>query len=171
MMKREWISFLEKLIQRVKLSPDLPPNEVHVFHIHAAYGHYQVMIGPAEKLLKGRHLKRPVEINGAMHHLFVAKNHVAPHPTHRQIHNNLKGCIIMRDLTVHIMDPTGSGKKINGGSRQHAIEAKEQINLAGPEGTNMLKRMTLTGQLAKDTYKIVQEDILNALVNKQYTMD
>lgn len=171
MKRHEMVSFLEKLMLRVKLDPNLPPNEVHVFNVHAAYGHYQVMIGPAQKILKGGHLKRPVEINGAMHHLFVTKNHVSPHPSQKQVHENLKGCIVMRDLTLHIKDPTGAGRKVEGPNKTHAVEAREKINLAGPEGTQFLNRLTHTGKLAKDTYKIIQEDILNALVNKQYTMD
>lgn len=169
---RELTSFLEKLLERVRLDPHLPRNEVHVFNVHAAYGHYQIMIGPADKILKKKRevgWNRPVEINGAMHHLFVTKNHVTPHPSHQQVHNNLKGCIILRNLTIHIKDPTGSGRKIDKTLKEHAIESREKINLAGPDGDKILKRMSHTGKLAKDTYKIVQEDILNALANKQYT--
>lgn len=171
MPTKEITSFLEKLIEIVHLNPDLPQNEVHVFNVHASYGHYQIMIGPASKILQNKkgHPQRHLEINGAMHHLFVTKNHVAPHPTHYQIHNNLKGCIILRDLSVHIKDPTGFGKKLMPEIKQHAVECREKINLAGQEGDKFLKRMELTGRLAKDTYKIVQEDILNALIHKQYT--
>lgn len=167
MKRKEIIPFLEKLLQRVRLDPNFPPDEVHVFNVHAAYGHYQVIIGPADKVTK-MHPGRPLEINGVMHHLFVTKNHVATHPSNRQVHNNLKGCIIMRDLTIHIKDPTGSGRKLVGTNKQSAVAAKEEINLAGTEGHRLLNRMVHTGKLAKDTYKIVQEDILNALVNKQY---
>ena len=165
------ISFLERLLERVRLSPNLPPNEVHVFNVHASFGHYQIIIGPAEKMLQGGHPHRPLEINGALHHLFVTKNHVAPHPTQKQIHDNLKGCIIMRDLSLHIKDPNGSGRKVEGKNKQEAIYAREKINLAGTEGEKILKRMENTGKLAKDTYKIVQEDILSALDNKQYTTE
>lgn len=172
MSHKQLLSFLEKLIERVKLSAEnLHPNEVHVFNVHAAYGHYQITIGPSKKVLKEKHPQRPVEINGAMHHLFVTKNHVAAHPTHKQIHDNLKGCIIMRDLTLHLKDPTGAGHKIEGSNREDAIEAREKINLAGDEGNQMLKKMVHTGKLAKETYKIIQEDILTALANKQYTVD
>lgn len=173
MPHREIVSFLEKLLERVHLDLNLPPNEVHVFNVHASYGHYQVMIGPADKVLKRKKEQasgRALEINGAMHHLFVTKNHVTPHPSHRQIHNNLKGCIIMRDLTIHIKDPTGKGSKVVKDRREQAVECREKINLAGNDGEKILKRMELTGRLAKDTYKIVQEDILNALTNKQYTI-
>lgn len=169
--RKELISFLEKLIQRIRLSPNLPPNEVHVFNVHAAYGHYQIIIGPAEKIQKSKNPKRPVEINGNMHHLFVTKNHVSAHPSHKQIHDNLKGCIVMRDLTLHLIDPTGSGHKLDGKTKVGGITAREKINLAGDEGNRFLNRMLHTGKLAKDTYKIVQEDILNALVNKQYTVE
>lgn len=171
MPHREWTSFIEKLLERVRLDANLAPNEVHVFNVHASYGHYQVMIGPAAKILKKKAEGglRPVEINGAMHHLFVTKNHVTPHPSHSQVHNNLRGCIILRDLTVHLKDPTGSGHKIEKGVAAHAVECREKINLAGKDGDKLLKRMEWSGKLAKDTYKIVQEDILNALTNKQYT--
>jgi len=171
MKHREVLSFLERLMERVRLAADLPPNEVHVFNVHASYGHYQIIIGPAEKVLRRHRRNRQVEINGALHHLFVTKNHIAPHPTHKQIHDNLKGCIIMRDLTLHIKDPTGSGRKLAVGNKQDAILAREKINLAGPAGDKFLKRMEQTGKLAKDTYKIVQEDILNALAHKQYTTE
>ena len=171
MKQREMLSFLEKLMERVRLSPDLPPNEVHVFNVHASYGHYQIVIGPAEKIIKnGKHVARPLEISGAIHHLFITKNHIAPHPSSRQIHDNLKGCVIMRDLTIHLKDPTGSGRKVDKGNHQSQLAAREKINLAGDEGEKFVKRMEYTGRLLKDTYKIVQEDILSALENKQYTV-
>lgn len=75
----------------------------------------------------------------------------------------------MRDLTLHLKDPTGTGKKISWETKTNAVLAREKINLAGNEGDKFLKRMELTGKLAKDTYKIIQEDILHALMNKQYT--
>ncbi|OGQ04480.1 MAG: hypothetical protein A3F82_03945 [Deltaproteobacteria bacterium RIFCSPLOWO2_12_FULL_44_12] len=162
-------TFLKKLMEMVKLAPNLPPNEVHVFNVHASYGHYQIIIGPAEKVLKRNRLQRSLEINGALHHLFITKNHVMPHPTHNQIHNNLRGCIIMRDLTLHLKDPTGAGRKLETGNQKNAVLAREKINLAGNDGEKLLKRIEVTGKLAKDTYKIVQEDILTALANKQYT--
>ncbi len=165
-------SFLEKLVEMVHLNPKFPPNEVHVFNVHASYGHYQVVIGPTTKVghhQKNAQMRRSLEINGVMHHLFITKNNVSPHPTHKQIHNNLKGCIILRDLTLHMKDPTGSGKKLAKENKQHAVESREQINLAGQDGEKILKRMAVSGKLAKDAYKIVQEDILNALMNKQYT--
>lgn len=171
MKHREIFSFLEKLMERVRLSPDIPPNEVHVFNVHASYGHYQVVIGPAEKLVRNGKPARPLEINGAIHHLFVTKNHITPHPSSKQIHDNLKGCVIMRDLTIHLKDPTGSGRKIDKGDHQSQMVAREKINLAGLDGDKFVKRMEHTGRLLKDTYKIVQEDILSALENKQYTMD
>ena len=160
---KEIVSFIEKLIERVRLDPNLPANEVHVFNVHASYGHYQIIIGPAPK-----NHGHSLEISGVMHHLFVTKNNVSPHPTHRQIHNNLKGCIIMRDLTLHMKDPTGAGKKLEKANKAHAVECREKINLAGNDGEKILKRLELTGKLAKDTYKIIQEDILNALMNKRY---
>lgn len=168
MKHREVISFVRKLMERVKLDPNLNPNEVHVFNVHAAYGHYQVIIGPADKVARQSN-GRPVEINGSLHHLFVSKNHITPHPSHHQIQNNLKGCVIMRDLTVHMKDPTGTGRKLDARTRQSALLVREKINLAGQDGEKFLKRMGHTGKLAKDTYKIIQEDILNALAMKQYT--
>ena len=172
MQNKEMISFLEQLLERVKLSPNLPPNEVHVFNVHASYGHYQVIIGPAEKILNcGDRATHSVEINGALHHLFITKNHVAPHPTQHQIHNNLKGCVILRDLALHIKDPTGTGRKVMAANKHDSILAREKINLAGMDGEKFIMRMENSGRLAKDTYKIVQEDILNALANKQYTID
>ena len=169
MRHHEVISFVKKLMERVKLDPNLNPNEVHVFNVHAAYGHYQVIIGPADKVAKHNSNNRPIEINGSLHHLFVSKNHITPHPSHNQIQNNLKGCVIMRDLTLHMKDPTGAGRKLDAQTRQNALYVREKINLAGNDGDKFLKRMENTGKLAKDTYKIVQEDILNALAMKQYT--
>ncbi|MDO8527848.1 MAG: hypothetical protein Q7T03_09200 [Deltaproteobacteria bacterium] len=171
MKEKQITTFLQRLLDRVKLSQELTPNEVHVFNVHAYYGHYQIIIGPADKLLNKNMSQRCVEINGAMHHLFITKNNIAPHPSQRQIHNNLKGCIIMRDLTLHMKDPTGSGRKVEGTSVQDILFAREKINLAGIEGDKFLKRMENTGKLAKETYKIIQEDILNALENKQYTAE
>ena len=171
MQHRELFSFLEKLMERVRLSPNLPPNEVHVFNVHASYGHYQIVIGPAEKIFQNKHPMRPIEINGAIHHLFVTKNQIAPHPSSKQIHDNLKGCVIMRDLTIHLKDPTGTGRKVEKGAKESQLVAREKINLAGPDGEKFMKRMEHTGRLLQDTYKIVQEDILSALADKQYTME
>ncbi len=75
----------------------------------------------------------------------------------------------MRDLTLHLKDPTGAGRKLETGNQKNAVLAREKINLAGNDGEKLLKRIEVTGKLAKDTYKIVQEDILTALANKQYT--
>lgn len=156
------MSFVLHLLELGKAGAIPQKHEVKVFDVHASYGHYQIMIG-------GKHHPNSLEINGAMHHLFVTKSKVTPHPSHHQIQGNLKGVIVLRDLTIHLDDPTGSGKKLAPNSKQGTICAKEKINMAGPEGEQILKRMELTGKLAKETYKIIQEDILNALANKQFS--
>ena len=163
-------SFIERLLEEGKLTKPLSPDEVHIFNVHAAYGSYQIVVGPAHKVMgKQKEMQRSLEISGAMHHLFVGKNNIAAHPSIRQVQNNLKGLIIMRELNIHIKDPTGQGKKISPELKATAVAAKKQINLAGPDGERHFKRMQLTGKLAKDTYKIIQEDILTALASRQYT--
>lgn len=153
-------AFLAELMQRGQLDALVKNSrgELHL-DIHASFGHYQVALQSSR-----------LKINGVMHHLFVTKSRVAPHPTHRQIHDNLRGVVIIRNLTLHLEDPTGSGRKLLPQSRTEGISAKEKINMAGESGEKLLQRMTATGALAKQTYKIVQEDILNAIANHQYSI-
>lgn len=168
MKKRNMKNFLEIFLQSMNLAKKLSEKECHIFEVHASFGSYQIIIGPRNKENHGERENRPVEINGAMHHLYLTPNHVKTHPSSREVRNSLQDCVIMRDLTIHIKDPTGSGRKVEGALKQYAVLAKEEINLAGKAGEQMKTRMLHTGKLAKDAYKIIQEDILQAIHEKQY---
>lgn len=168
MKQRNIKNFLEQFLSSMELVKKLNGEECHIFEVHASFGSYQIMIGPREKNMRQGREVRPIEINGAMHHLYLTPNHVKAHPSAREIDNSLKDCVIMRDLTIHIKDPTGSGRKVDSAVKRYAVTAKEEINLAGQAGEQLKTRMIHTGKLAKDAYKIIQEDILRAVHEKQF---
>lgn len=155
-------------MELIELPKDAKPDEVHVFNVHANYGNYQIAIGPkSQRETKQVESKEwPVEINGDLHHLFVSKRNIAPNPSHSLVSQNLKGCVIIKDLTFHLVDPTGSGRKLENRSATQTLYAREKINLAGEEGTRLLRNMEESGKLAKAAYRIVQKDILKALTKR-----
>lgn len=157
--------FLEKLKEAIKSLRDMKPGEVHVLSINANYGHYQIVIGPEQNRegTKNDH-SRPIEINGEIHHLFVSPNSIRPQPSKRQMTDNLKDTIIMRDLKIHIVDPKGDGHHLaDSKESDNAISAHECINLAGQNGEKLRAAMERSSRLAMAAYKIAQEDILRSI--------
>lgn len=138
----------------------LKPKEMTIFNVMGNFGNYQITIGAEE----GKNHTRPIEINGKIHHLFVTRDHIEPIPTATEVKNNLKGTIIMNDVTVHLFDKNGEGKKVViERSERDGAHAREQINLAGDEGNKIMHESEATGKLANETYHIVQEDILRSM--------
>jgi hypothetical protein len=167
--RRGDLSFIKRLIKRCIQLKKLKPREVYIFNIYTQYGNYQILIGPecvgAE--CKRMHVKphsRKLEINGSMHHLFVNPKNISPLPRQEDVKVNLRGSVIMKDVVIHIVDQDGSGAKIKI-EKYHSstIKAEQKINLAGKSGDVMIQDLYSSGRLAKDTYKIIQEDILEAL--------
>lgn len=157
--------FLERLRESVKSLRDMKPGEVHVLSINANYGHYQIVIGPEQD--HGQSKKdhfRPIEINGEIHHLFASPHSIRPHPSKRQMVHNLKDTIIMRELTIHIVDPEGDGRRVaEKKGNDDAVRVHEYINLAGDKGEKLRAAMEHSKRLAMAAYKVAQEDILRSI--------
>ncbi len=152
--------FLNMLMRQSRSLHKLKPKEVMIFNVSGNFGNYQIMIGPENV---ANHT-RPIEINGSIHHLFVTKNRIEPLPTREEVTNNLRGTIIMNDITVHLFDKNGDGKEVLiERNEMDGAHAREQINLAGDEGDQIMHESETTGRLANETYQIVQEDILRSL--------
>ena len=159
-------AFIDELRRMVRTLKKMKAGEVHIMSINANYGHYQIVIGPEEHEV-GPHRKghdRPIEINGEIHHLFVSPRTVTAYPSKHEVLENLKHTVIMRDLSVHLLDPKGDGQHLteltNGGN---GIHAREYINLAGSKGKKLIEKVEHSDKLSLDAYRIVQKDILRAL--------
>lgn len=154
--------FLKELRNLVGALKQMKPGETHILSIDANYGRYQLMIGPGRDGESEDH--RPIEIDGEIHHLFMTPEEVRLHPSKRQVKDSMKDTVIMRGLHVHLMDPEGDGDHLarpgNGGC---CLKAKEYINLAGKEGERMIDEMEHGDEISQDTYRIIQEDIINTL--------
>lgn len=158
-MKMQHVSFIERLINQNQAIKRLKPHDVMIFNVNGNLGYYQIKIGPLETATN----TRPIEINGQIHHLFLSKNHIEPLPTQEEVRNNLKGLVIMRDISIHLVDEDGAGFKVK--IERHELDgahAKNLINLGGKSGEEMLHELEESGRLAEETYHIVQEDILKA---------
>lgn len=154
------LKFLTLLMRKAHLTRKLKHKEVAIFNVSGNYGNYQIKIGAEDET---SHM-RPIEINGKIHHLFVNKEHVEPIPTKDEIDHNLRGTIIMNDVTVHLFDSKGDGRAV---TIEHVdfdgAHPRESINLAGTDGEKLMHEIEATGKLANETYHIVQEDILKSL--------
>lgn len=154
-------SFVKQLMSLVKLA-QLKPNETHVFQVEASFGNYEVLVGPLSTQEESDH-NLPIEINGELHHLVVSPEGIAPHPSHQQVQNHLKDCVIIRNMMLHLKDPTGSGETLENKNGRQVLYIKDNINIAGSKGVEHLKTVTQSGALAEAAYQIIQEDILKAL--------
>lgn len=165
--------FIRRVIELEHLKKHMAPMEIHVFNINGNYGHYQIEIGPEYSAAEceSMHLKphtRPLMINGEIHHLFMTRNALTPTPTHEEVNRNLRGTVIMKNLKIHILDNDGTGESVKiEKMEEDGVNARECINLAGERGSEMMKDYKSTGRLAKETYKLIQQDILHSLEQLQ----
>lgn len=160
--KRAQEAFLERLRQAVQSLKHMKPGEVHVFSINASYGHYQIVIGPEQRGKERQEHKRPIEINGEIHHLFVSPRAVSIHPSRGQVMRNMKDTVIMRDLSIHLVDPKGDGEHLEREANNN-LHARECINLAGDDGEKIIEEAGNDANLMLAAYRIVQQDILASL--------
>ncbi|MBU4484412.1 hypothetical protein KKA47_03215 [bacterium] len=166
-------SFLKMLMESNLSLKKMAPNEIHIFNINANYGHYQISIGPEYSANELRKLglpkrSRPIEINGEMHHLFVSQSGVNPIPSKEQVDSNLKNTVILKDLIIHIQDKKGDGSSISIQKMNFdGVRPRNNINLAGEEGTKLIEKIQRSGTLNKEAYKIIQEDILKSVGTKK----
>jgi len=151
--------FLVQLVKRERALTHLKKREMAIFNVCGRYGQYQIMVGP-----ENSHHHRPIEINGRVHHLFLNRKGLEALPTKEEVDHNLKGMIIMNEVTVHLFDKNGDGKKILVQHIERDVpHARENINLAGDEGPKMLRELEESGKLADEAYQIVQKDILRSI--------
>ena len=156
---------LNTLRESVPLLKQMKPHETHVVTIRANYGNYQIVIGPQSlnKSANGEPM-RQIEINGKIHHLFLSEENISANPSDEQVKKHLKDIIIMRDLEIHLVDEHGDGKMIRASDKAlNGIEARELINLAGDKGRIMIREAQSSGRLPRETYSIIEEDIMQAL--------
>lgn len=163
------LGFVRKLINHNLDLKRLHPNEIYIFNVFANRGNYQIMVGPEYSAEECEAMKiephsRRIEINGTVHNLFLNPNHISAEPKQEDVRRNLRGSMIVKDLAIHIVDNNGTGtgiviEKIH----SHELVLRDKINLAGEKGEEMLSKYLSTGKLIMETYKIIQEDILNSL--------
>ncbi|HPQ80212.1 MAG TPA: hypothetical protein PLZ86_00605 [bacterium] len=131
--------------------------------IDANYGRYRIVIGPEDALSSAkRENKRPIEINGEIHHIFVSPRTMRIHPSRRQVEHNMKDTVIMRDLSIHLVDPRGDGSHVEAKGNGE-LKARECINLAGEIGQKIIEKTSRDDHMMMAAYRIVQRDILKAL--------
>lgn len=162
-------SFINKLIKYCVELRQMKPRYMYIFNVFANYGSYQIIVGPeyTDEECRKFHLAphtRKITVNGSMYHLFISPTKIAALPDQEDVKRNLKGSVIMKKIFIHIVDRDGNGSatSIDKNDRSE-IYAKQRINLAGVDGIELLKKHRITGRLFNETYKIIQEDILNAL--------
>jgi hypothetical protein len=162
-MKHQHESFVKNLRKKVKSLKRMKPGEVHVFTINANYGRYKIIVGPMKP-----DKNCPVEIDGEVHHLFVSPKKISPNPSQKQIRQNLRHTVIMRDLSVHINDPSGSGKQPS--MTEGSAKPRECINLAGKEGEKIIRKAQSHGKLSLAAYNIIQKDIIHSLKEEEKSL-
>lgn len=166
--RKAHIAFIDELKEAVSSLKHMKPDEMHVITVHANYGNYEIVIGPEQgNSPEGKHL-RPIEINGEIHHLFISPEAIAPNPSKQQVDEKLKHTVIMQDLSIHLRDARGDGRHASGRNGSGAgVLPRGMINMAGPEGEELLHEVDRSGKLNDVTYKIIQQDILQALKQRR----
>ncbi|MBT3181727.1 MAG: hypothetical protein HN337_04365 [Deltaproteobacteria bacterium] len=158
--RKAHLPFIDQLRHAIKSLKKMKPGEVHVLSINANYGHYQIVIGPEES---SDH-NRSIEINGEIHHLFVTPKNISAQPSKRQVEQNLKNTVIMRNLMIHLRDPKGDGKHLIIMSKNdNGLHPRECINLAGNDGERLMNELEHKSSYSLAAYRIIQKDILSAL--------
>lgn len=167
--KRSKMSFIKGLLQGCIDLRRLKPNQIYVFNVIADHGSYQIIVGPEYspeqcKKLELKPRSRKIEINGIVHNLFVNPRHISPNPKEEDLRYNLKGSVIMKQMMIHIVDSDGCGTSVKIKSEHRSgFRVGQTINLAGARGEEMLNKYMKNGRLLRETYKIIQSDILEAL--------
>ena len=166
MSRKSHRPFFERLKQLVKDLKHMKHDEIHVISINANFGHYQILIGA--ECRQGEVLERPIEINGEIHHLFLSEEEIRTQPSRKQLMENLKDTVIMRNLHIHFKDPKGDGRhlQLTGGN---GIHPSEYINLAGKRGQRLLNNASSNVRMSLEAYRIIQQDILKSLKKKHKT--
>ena len=74
--------------------------------------------------------------------------------------------VIMRDLSIHIVDPRGDGEHLKREANNN-LHARECINLAGDDGQKIIEEAGNDDHLMLAAYRIIQRDILKALKERK----
>jgi hypothetical protein len=107
----------------------------------------------------------PIEIDGQIYHLFLSPDALSPNPSRREVLQNLKHSVLMKDLYLHFSDPDGHGDHLKLGKSR--VNPREYINFAGKQGSAMMGRLHFRGKLPLAAYSIVQKDILRGMEKKR----
>ncbi len=159
-------TFLARLRRVLPALRSLSSQDSTSFMVNAQYGQYQITIGPeySATQCRKRHIplhSRPIKIEGEIDHLFLEPNQVTPLPSREQVNNQLRTSVVINGVRVHIFDVTGDGTPFRPDpGTQAKVEIRQTINLAGAEGEDRLVNYQRSGVLARETYRIIQEDIL-----------
>jgi hypothetical protein len=161
-------AFIDQLRDAVSSLKEMKPGAVHILSVNARYGRYQIEIGPEKEggPPRKRH-GRSIEITGEIHHLFVSESAVRANPSRKQLRDNMRDTVIMKDLAIHVVDPDGRGDHL-ARQAQNSVQARECINLAGDDGADMIEEAKSGKRITMEAYRIAQEDILRALEEKTY---
>ena len=156
-------AFVEELVKRQSEGHEIGQRDVMVFNVNGEFGHYSVKIGPETTSRKnGRKcVKRAIEIDGEVHHLFITKGHASPFPEEDEVNHNMKHTLIVKGIRVHFtsLDCGRAKLKIETEKRSSFVPS-EKINLAGEEGDKMMELLDKSSDIIHETMMIVKEDIL-----------
>ncbi len=148
--------FIEQLKKQINDLGALKKGEIHVLTVNANYGRYKLVVGPIQD-----RQDYPLEINGEIHHLFVSPRSITPNPSKKEVQQNLKHSIIMKDLEVHLNDPHGDGNGLS--LSKSNVKPREYINFAGQAGKAMMSNLNSHGRLSNAAYRIIQKDIIKSM--------
>ncbi|MFH1874143.1 MAG: hypothetical protein ABH859_03035 [Pseudomonadota bacterium] len=152
--------FIEQLKKQIEDLGALKTGEIHVITVNANYGRYKLVVGPIKD-----QQNYPIEIDGEIHHLFVSPKAITPNPSKKEVQENLKHSVIMKDLEVHLNDPNGDGHSLR--HSRCKVEPKEYINFAGQAGKEMLNSINSHGRLSNAAYRIIQDDIIRSMKKRR----
>lgn len=169
-------TFLARLRRVLPSLRTLGPEESKTFDINAHYGQYHITVGPEYETAecRRRHVplhSRPIKVEGEIDHLFLEPNQVSPHPSRDVVNRQLRTTVVINGVRVNIFDVHGDGSSCRPDTTANArIEIRQAINLAGPDGEDRLVNYQRSGVLVRETYRIIQEDVLRLLRHSRPAM-
>ncbi|GEM_PF-4927672 len=175
MSNRTFFAKLRKLLPGLQR---LQSHESTTVQVNALYGQYRLTIGAEYSGPECDHRQlpphsRPIDVNGAIDHLYIENHAVTALPSRSAIDQQMKATMILHGLTVSVHDPDGSGRTVSIEPNQVApIRCTQILPLDDCADERVYKKLLESGQLTKQTYQIIQEDILRMLrQNNSQTRD
>ena len=162
-------TFLARLRRVIPTLRSLGPQESKTFDVQAQFGEYHITIGPEYSATHCRQLhvplhSRPIQVEGEIDHLFLEPDQVCAFPSRELVNQQLRTTVVINGVRVHIFDLHGDGASYRANPTPASrVEIRQAINLAGPEGEDRLVNYQRSGALTRETYRIIQEDVLKLL--------